>query len=1066
MKFTVKLSMMALALVQMIICSCAVPDIEESTVNLPEKGETVFSAVMELTKTLPSAGGIVSWTEDDEIGIFDGTSYVKARILSIDGGKVTFAAKVDASADRYVAVTPFDAALSDGSFATDGSKVKVVVGSSDQKPGLQVASIAEISSIDKPFAFKNIGNILRFQINSTDVQKVRIVGNKTEMLGGTIWVDPSSGASTGELTVSCLTADVIAGKDSFIALGPGVSLPEGFTITFYGDQECTDCKGRVTASNPLVFAGEKARNQMINLGALDNRVSAGKRDFYIFDCWSAYKGKPDDMSADKFSKCLLAYESFLLGDDMELDMFEVRRQIQLAKLLGVSHIFTDIEDWYSTKDGEAIKSGLTQVFNEFKNAIPGCTIGNYGVPVSDLNVRRYSASSKNRTEEEIQAEWISSSQRRMPAAEVSDALFPSMYTHTDGSYKDPITQYEKDVKITADFIRANFPEKKIYAYIWPQFYNQHTSPNDSYQKFMTKEQWTRVLEVCYENFDGVILWSHGKGPSGEEVVWADSRVQDIYAATKDFVSKHYDDIAVAEDASRDDVGTQPDEFEVFADLGFNNVPRNLLKYGVQPINLIKESDVSGSEKVDGVLIPDLDKIKHVAKNASLPVVFLSSTWLSDRSTNNAGMVKRYSDITEAFKSENKTVTLGYRGVGPTALTELAAMNYATEYDRMNSWLRYAVEPSRVLRQFGDVICPIVSLINDDLDYWENDSAGVLEEARYGNPDKKIYACLGTTYYNSSDILKEETLLHVLEYLYLRCDGVILFDSASKNSKVDYSEDLGFMKALDRFYTLHKNIIDKTLPPTVDEDNDVYEELIINGGFEDPVVAEALKTVAYNTTMERLPRVACFFDDYAQTTHPTMPSGTEVTDGSWFHRCSNNSYYWYTYVADTKVKSSNSAWMPIARTGDRSLALYVQDGGTSAKYQSHVNNLKHLFALGQTLALNDTRSYTLNFWWCCPEKAWSYTILNNAKKIIVGIVSSTGADKNTDYTWKQEIDVTADGKWHEQSVTFNLPEIIKANPGKSFNECAIFFYLVPELDADQKTVRCQVNFDDVSLHTTK
>ena len=87
MKFTVKLSMLALALVQMMICSCAVPDIEDSTVNLPEEGETVFSAVMELTKTLPSAGGVVSWTEDDEIGVYDGTSYVKARVLSVDGGK-------------------------------------------------------------------------------------------------------------------------------------------------------------------------------------------------------------------------------------------------------------------------------------------------------------------------------------------------------------------------------------------------------------------------------------------------------------------------------------------------------------------------------------------------------------------------------------------------------------------------------------------------------------------------------------------------------------------------------------------------------------------------------------------------------------------------------------------------------------------------------------------------------------------------------------------------------------------------------------------------------------------
>ena len=59
-------------------------------------------------------------------------------------------------------------------------------------------------------------------------------------------------------------------------------------------------------------------------------------------------------------------------------------------------------------------------------------------------------------------------------------------------------------------------------------------------------------------------------------------------------------------------------------------------------------------------------------------------------------------------------------------------------------------------------------------------------------------------------------------------------------------------------------------------------------------------------------------------------------------------------------------------------------------------------------------------------------------------------------------MTNDGEWHEHSVTFNLPEIIKSNPGKSFYDCAVFIYLVPELNEEQKTVRCMVNIDDVSL----
>lgn len=829
----------------------------------------------------------------------------------------------------------------------------------------------------------------------------------------------------------------------------------------------------------------------------DSGESGSGREFYIFDCWSAYKGKPDDMSADKFSKCQLIYEAHLLDDNKDqVDANKLKQQVQLAKMTGANVISTDIEEWYSTRDGEGIKNGLTQVFNEFRKAIPGCIVGNYGVPVSDLNVRRYSASLKGKSEQEILEEWKSSSAKRVPAAEVSDVLFPSMYTHTDGSNADPITQYEKDVKTTADYLRASFPEKKIYAYVWPQFYNLHTTPNDTYQKFMTAAQWTRVLEVCYENFDGIILWCHGKDETGAEVQWGDSRVQSIYAATKSFVSKHYDDIEVAAGATGGDVEIVPTEFEVFGTNLFNNTPRNLLDYGIQPINLIKESDVSEEDKVDGVLPPNFAMIKHVAKNASLPVVFLQSTWISDRSTNNAAMVQRFADITEAFRAENKDVTLGYRGIGPTALTELAAWNdYSTEYARKDSWLRYAVEPCRPLRQSADVLCPVVTLINDDLDYWKNDCKSVFEEARLDNPGKKIYACLGTMYYGNPNKeggfaemftpLKEETLIQVLEYLYLRCDGIIFFDNSTNDTKVDYSENLGFMKAVARFYASHKTVIDKTLPASVADEDDIppfgegeqggdqdgnddkeYRESITNGGFEDAITPVTQLPALHGNSINKLVRLKSYFDKTAQTSQPTTDSGTTVPDGTWFHRCANNSWFWFSYIDDTQSKGINGH-DPKAHTGTKSLALYTVDGADNTRYASHATNLKHLFGAAQTLSLDDTKKYTLKFWWYRPEKAWSYTALNNAKKIVVGIVSSNGATETTDYTWETEIDLSATAAWTECSVTFDLPAIIASNPGKSFEKCAIFINLVPELDPTTlKTVRSIVNIDDVSMEVVE
>lgn len=826
------------------------------------------------------------------------------------------------------------------------------------------------------------------------------------------------------------------------------------------------------------------------------------REFCIFDQWGAYKGKPDVLNP-KCSKLLIAYEAFLLGEDDKnsadditdwetISDKKIQTQISIAKLNNITTISADVEHWYTTRDAEGIKSGLKTIFDKFKEGIPGCSVGNYGVPVMDLNVMRFGL--KGWTEEQIQERWISDSQRRMPAGEVSDVLYPSMYT-----MNDDLTQYEKDVKITADYIRKNFPGKKIYAYVWPQFYNLHSEPKDFYQEFMSAEQWTRVLEACFENFDGIVLWCHGNGPDDQPVPWSDSRLQEINNATQRFINNHYDDIAVASGSSVTDIEREPTEFHVWGSFGFKNTPDNLLKFGVEPINVVRESSVSEPDRVDGVLPPILGHIEHIAEHVTANPVFIRmSSWIIDRSTNPTAMDNRFKSVYETFKSKNDYVTLGYSGIGPTALTSL--FGYDTEFARKDSWLRYAVMPCRGLRQYADVLYPEVFIVNDDMEAWKTDIKNVLEEARLSNPGKKIYACLGTTYQNSTERfadaltpIKEETLLEALEFLYLRCDGIVFFDNTSEEKRATYSENLGFMKALARFYANHKSLIDATLPTEFHKDNippyqpgqedgpgedvpDVQGELVTNGGFEDQVVPDANKINTYHILLERLPRLTSYFDRTAVLTHPTMPAGTTVEDGTWFHRCNNPYWFWFNYINDPAAGNDgtpNAGYKPVAHTGTRSLGLYAQDVGPNANnsaypqivYQSHANNLSHLFGAAQRLSLDDTKKYTLKFWWHAPISAWSTATTgagaNSVEKIVVGIVSSNGADANTDYTYEQEIDVTTRDTWTECTITFDIPTIVQ-NTGKSFNRCAIFFNLVPKIDADGKVLRSQINIDDVSL----
>ena len=649
-----------------------------------------------------------------------------------------------------------------------------------------------------------------------------------------------------------------------------------------------------------------------------------------------------------------------------------------------------------------------------------------------------------------------------------------------------IDQYISDLDVTVNYIRENFPDKKIVGYLWPQYYNLES--NEYYQQFMTTDVWMKMLEACYERLDGVVIWSHGKGENGEDVAWTDGRVQDIYNTTKQFISNHAANIKLDTSEQSGDITREPSEFYVYECLNFTNTPDDLLKFGLQPINYVKEADLS--EKDPDVLAPGepnppvLSRITKVGESVTRPVLINQSTWIGDRSSNNAAMVERFKSVYETFHAANDVTTIGYKGVGPTALTALLLGSYETEFARMDSWLRYAVEPTRVLRQYADILYLDVVMVNDDIELWKSDTRTVLEEARNGLPaGKKIYACIGAVYnHRKADFPKayqpvdEEILLEAMEFLYLRCDGIVLIGNCQDSDPVTYSENISVMKAAKTFYENHKAVIDKTLPdePIIgteipefsDEDLPPVElrEEILNGGFEEEITPHSVSPVVHTNALVRPLRLAGFFNTTSMSTFPDATAGTTVPDGTWFHRCSNNSWFWFTYIDDTELQYTGGG-TPIAHTGTKSAVVYTAFGATS-QYADHKDNMEHLFSLAQTLSLDDTKTYKLTFWYNRPALVWGTSNvaanLNNIEEMRVGIVSSTGATNTTDTTYEETITLDKSGNWVECSVTFDLPKIISENPGISFGKCAIHFNPVPVLNESGQTVKCLVNIDDVSL----
>lgn len=293
---TMKKIFMILAVVQMMICSCMKPEIENTQIKTPAAGEVVFTAVIEQTKALPAAGGIVSWTENEEIGVYDGTSYVKATVLGVEGNSITFSAAVDPDAASYVAINPYEAGA-----AGDGQTINFAA---VQAAGKHVVSIALFTDAEETVSFKNVGNLLRFKVNKAAVKKAKIVGNNAEKLAGNVSANAETGEATGTLTVAEIVTDITPGVDNFIALAPGVSLPDGFTITLYGDEDCTDYQGEVSSAAPLDFTGENARNQMRNLGLIDGWIDNYK-------LWQA--GKPITIAGIEYTKESTGFDGALLS---------------------------------------------------------------------------------------------------------------------------------------------------------------------------------------------------------------------------------------------------------------------------------------------------------------------------------------------------------------------------------------------------------------------------------------------------------------------------------------------------------------------------------------------------------------------------------------------------------------------------------------------------------------------------------------------------------------------------------------------------------------------------------
>ncbi|MCR5325996.1 MAG: carbohydrate-binding domain-containing protein [Bacteroidales bacterium] len=212
------------------------------------------------------------WSDSDVIAIFDDEKRV-FTVKECNGSNAVFEGSLSNTySGSLYAAYPYDAVSSrSGETVTLllPSSQKVSYGVSVDKDALLAVAATDSGT---NLSFLNVTGLVRFQIDSEDIVSIKLEGNGSEPLAGSVTASfrtgvISSGGSSSSVTLSSSSGGALAAGVYFMAVAP-VSLSSGLTLTF------TNGSGKVatkTSSN----SAEIKRSSGINLGLVTEGLNWG-----------------------------------------------------------------------------------------------------------------------------------------------------------------------------------------------------------------------------------------------------------------------------------------------------------------------------------------------------------------------------------------------------------------------------------------------------------------------------------------------------------------------------------------------------------------------------------------------------------------------------------------------------------------------------------------------------------------------------------------------------------------------------------------------------------------------
>ena len=763
--------------------------------------------------------------------------------------------------------------------------------------------------------------------------------------------------------------------------------------------------------------------------------------FAIFDAL-AYPGKPS-LEPEGLLPLNLIYEVHLTkptsvgSNSVILDIGKINTMAELASEFPDVMVSTDVEDWWGL-DQHEMHNRFSTIFNKFREKNSSVTIGNYAIATSALCVRRFYNPGK--TDNAILTEWRNYNAARWKTLEIADAAMPVAYIAEPN-----IDSWVRDLQITANEIRKH-SDKKIYVYIWPQYYDKPDSPY--YRKFVSPEIWRQMLEATYQYCDGVILWSSTRDENDEPARWNRPELQAMWQTTKDFINTHSANIRKPKsEPERIFLDNPTKKFKIFSSLSYAGTP-DFTSRGLHKLRIATEQELSNGT-INNIYEPVPSKIEalaqEVASEPDVPVFITGGTWIRDRTSNPQAMIDRHKKVKDIFKNKNPHNRLSKFNVGPSSLSGLRVTG-SNFYTNLSSW-KTTANILNPLNNHVDILVPASYIVDDNIALWKREFYLTIKHAKENNHGKPIYAHLHTDYFNQKENfsnsykpISESTFTEMLEAVYKICDGVIL-TSLSKDA---WSEQYGFWKALQKFVDKHKANIEI---PT--------KNLIVNGSFENTLPFFGKETTYNNDEYISFVNCQGFFDKLSQTQSPSLDAPAPVRSYEWFERGTSQHH------CRTQIDHLN------ARTGTKSAFLWSILGKSD---ENTGPNGWYSHNLTQRLSLDDNKKYEFSFYakkeeFTHPNFTTNPDFKNHVDEIVVGIISSADALPTTNYTHFERIPITTNNNWEKISVSFDLPAIIAQNPGKSFDTCAVLIAIGTKWGVN-KTVMAKVNIDDVRLIETK